>query len=51
MSSESDAGSRIDGSDETRMITRHMGTKHILVAMLKLVKDPQTFKETVQSED
>lgn len=47
----SGADSRIVVSARTRMTTRHMGAKHVPVAMVNLVEDPKTYRETVQSKD
>lgn len=42
MSPVSDTSSRKDGSNENRKATRHMDAKHVPLAMVNLLKHPQT---------
>lgn len=33
------------------MTNRHMGARHVPVAMVSFVEDPKTYREAVQSKD
>ena len=40
---------QLDKSPVRRITTRHMGTKHVLVAIIAVTTDPKIYREAIQS--